>query len=180
MSRWRIDFVQTRHVPAMSWVLLFAGAVALAAAGVWYVHALEALHARQAERALIEADNAATLEAQRQPAVKPPEASLAQDPRWQRATVELNWPWLDTLSIIEQLTRPPVYVLAIKPDKQSGSIRVDAEANSYDDMVDYVRTLQAVDAFTQVQPLRHEQRRDASGPAIVKFALQLRRKDLTP
>lgn len=159
---------------------LFSGVIALLATGLWFWQAQQAhKQAADARQRVLSANAALTQQVESRAEQARAEAERRnRDPRWQRAQQVLKWPWLDTLTVVEQLTRAPVYLLAYKPDANAGHITLEGEADALEDALRYVQTLQGVPQFEQVRLLRHEEARDAtSGRAIVRFAVQLRRKE---
>ena len=174
---WSITFGPRRHGSRVGLVVLVSGMVASVAAGVWLWHAhQDHLKAAEARQQVINANE----EVKRQAEVSAQQAHAladqrSRDPRWQQAKQTLNWPWLGTLTAVEQLTRPPVYLLAYKPDATTGWVTLEAECDVLEDALHYVTTLSGAPLFEQVRLIRHEQVQDtASGRMVVRFAVQFR------
>lgn len=181
MNRIRhVEFGARHAATRIGLICLFSGVAALLAAGLWFWQSQQAHTQAMDARQRVLSANAALAQ---QAAAKAEEARAEadrrnRDPRWQKAQQVLNWPWLDTLTVVEQLTRAPVYLLAYKPDANTGQVTLEGEADALEDALRYVQTLQGVPQFERVRLLRHEEARDAaSGRAIVRFAVQLRRKE---
>lgn len=176
-----IDFGAGSKVTRIAMVSLFSGVVALLGAGWWLWQAHQAHMNRMDARQRVLATNAATTQ---QAEAKAEQARaeverINRDPRRQKAKQVLNWPWLDTLTVVEQVTRAPVYLLAYKPDANTGLVTLEGEADTLEGALRYVQTLQGVPQFERARLLRHEEARDAaSGRVIVRFAVQLRRKEV--
>ncbi len=184
MSRgWHVTFGARPRGSRMGWCCLALGALALAASTTWWWHTRQMwLTAQQARQQVLAANEAnlqrSSEEAQR---ARAETEQRSRDPRWLKARQELSWPWLDTLTVVEQLTRAPVYLLAYKPDASNGKVTLDGEADTLEDILRYVQVLQAVPQFGQVRLLRHEETRDsATGRVSLRFSLQLRRKEGAP
>ena len=175
-----VEFGAGRKVTRIGLICLFSGAAALLATGLWFWQAHQAHTQAMDDRQRVLSANAALTEQAEAKAEKArAEAERRnRDPRWQKAQQVLNWPWLDTLTVVEQLTRAPVYLLAYKPDANTGQVTLEGEADTLEDALRYVQTLQGVPQFERARLLRHEEARDASsGRVIVRFAVQLRRKE---
>lgn len=181
MNRIRhVEFGARHAVTRTGLICLFSGVVALLAAGLWFWQSQQAhTQAMDARQRVLSTNAALTQQVEARAEQARAEADRRnRDPRWQKAQQVLNWPWLDTLTVVEQLTRAPVYLLAYKPDADTGHVTLEGEADALEDALRYVQTLQGVPQFERVRLLRHEEARDAaSGRAIVRFAVQLRRKE---
>jgi hypothetical protein len=181
MSKSRhVEFGARYTITRIGVICLSSGMAALLAAGLWLWQASQAhTQAMDARQRVISANVAVTEQAEAMAQQARAEAELRnRDPRWQKAQQVLNWPWLDTLTMVEQLTRAPVYLLAYKPDANTGQVTLEGEADTLEDALGYVQTLQGVPQFEQARLIRHEEARDAaSGRVIVRFAVQLRSKE---
>lgn len=181
MNRIRhVEFGARHAATRIGMICLFSGVVALSTAGLWFWQAQQAhKQAMDARQRVLSVNAALTQQAEARAEQARTEADQRnRDPRWQKSQQVLNWPWLDTLTVVEQLTRAPVYLLAYKPDANTGQVTLEGEADALEDALRYVQTLQGVPQFERVRLLRHEETRDAaSGRANVRFAVQLRRKE---
>lgn len=183
MSRtWNVAFDAPRRISRLGWWCLVLGVLALAGTSTWWWQTHQVwVEAQQARQQAVSANE--TIQQQADEQARQTQALAEQqnrDPRWRKAQQDLNWPWLDTLTVVEQLTRPPVYLLAYKPDVASGKVTLDGEADTFEDILRYVQVLQAVPQFQQVWLLRHEEVRDGtSGRVSLRFSLQFRRKEGT-
>jgi len=175
-----VEFGSRHVVTRTGLICLLSGVVVLLTAGLWFWQAQQAhKQAVDARQRVLSANAALAQQAEARAEQARAEAERRnRDPRWQKAQQVLNWPWLDTLTVVEQLTRAPVYLLAYKPDANTGQVTLEGEADTLEDALRYVQTLQGVPHFERGRLLRHEEARDtASGRTIVRFAVQLRRKE---
>lgn len=175
-----VEFGARYTVSRIGVICLSSGMAALLAAGFWLWQVRQAhTQAMDARQRVISANVAVTEQAEAKAQQARAEAERRNhDPRWQNAQQVLNWPWLDTLTVVEQLTRAPLYLLAYKPDANTGQVTLEGEADTLEDALRYVQALQGVPQFERARLLRHEEARDAaSGRIIVRFAVQLQRKE---
>ncbi len=95
------------------------------------------------------------------------------DPKWVNVERELALPWIATLSTLERTTRPPVYVLAFKPDMKDGFFTLEGESDDLEDVLRYVRELDENDDLEGVMLLSHQtSRHPESGRSRVVFTLR--------
>lgn len=73
-----------------------------------------------------------------------------------RAIQRLNLPWSELFSMFERNQSKAVVLLALEPDVASGILKIQAEAKTPEDMVDFVEMLEDEDIFTSVSLIRHE------------------------
>jgi len=86
--------------------------------------------------------------------------------RLQRIAPALRQPWLPTLRVIENATEPPVYLLSMAIDPAAGTVRLDAEAPSFDHALAYVQLLDEDGLLGPAQIYSHEQGNDPARPAV--------------
>lgn len=171
MSLRAIDFAQPRErVPRLGAVLLMLGVLALLVVAMcqqrWDAEREQTV--REAERR-VEA-----LRAQRElrPAVVVP---TADEKRMQRVVAERSRPWMPALRAVESATRAPVFLLAMNADVSNHSLRLEAEAPSFEHALSYVQVLPDGQGLVSAQLLSHELVTDAaSGRQVVKFSVSAR------
>ncbi|NRF68880.1 hypothetical protein HLB44_17950 [Aquincola sp. S2] len=153
-----MDFLRPEPmVPRAGWVLLAGGAAVLALALLWQQHSDEvATAARQAQQARRAAAQA--------PAAPPPAPGPAER-RWQQVQPELRRPWQAALQAIDGATRPPVVLLSLQIDPESGLIGLDADAATYADALAYVERLSAAPPLQPARLVAHDTLTDPAGGA---------------
>lgn len=161
-----IDFLRTRTQPVIGWALLAAGVCfAIAAMSVdqqWRKERDEALRLHDAR---LSARRAAQTPA-------PPPAPTAADRRLGQAAPELNRPWMPALRAVEAATVDPVYLLSAAFDPRAGTVKLDAEAPSFEHALAYVQVLPDGVGLSSATLASHEQFVDPnSGRAGVRFAV---------
>lgn len=72
------------------------------------------------------------------------------------AIQKLNFPWPELFSMFERNQSRTVVLLALEPDVATKTLKIQAEAKTPEDMVDFVDTLEGGDIFTSVSLIRHE------------------------
>jgi hypothetical protein len=172
MKAWRAQFGQRPIQAPAGWLLLALGVVCVAFGLRAHLHA-SAEHSAATTARFQSIDEARRLATRQQLANVDEVPAYLHDKRWHRAAVELDAPWLLTLSALEQATKPPIFLTGIRSDPASGRVQIDAEAPSLDDVLAYVQTLHKATPLRDVWLLRHEEVPDAStGRSIVRFAVQ--------
>jgi hypothetical protein len=164
-----IDFLRPHPMSMIGWLLLMAGAVLLGGA-VW----IDGRWA--AERSAVEAASRARWEAQRREqaaAARPPVLS-DEEQRLLSIAPQLRQPWLRSLRIVENASAAPVYLLHLAVDPASGAFRLDAEAPTFEDAVDYVGRLDEEGVLGPAELRSHELGTDSAGRVSVRFAVQTR------
>jgi hypothetical protein len=161
MTAARIDFLRPRRIPWAGVCLLALGSAALLGA-LWLDRHWAAQRAEReaATRAQEEAADRARREALRPIPLSPDQRRL------QRIAPALRQPWLPTLRVIENVTEPPVYLLSMAIDPAAGTIRLDAEAPSFDHALAYVQLLDEGGLLGPAQIHSHEQGNDPARPAV--------------
>lgn len=156
--------------------LLVAAAAALAGAA-WQVWQL-----RQQAAALTEATAALGAPAGRlarapvapqggAPAVLTPQQVRA----WNQVIGRLNTPWPAIFDALEQSTPAGVALLGIDPRPGEGSIRIQAEARTLDELLKYTAQLPATPPFGQVLLVKHEtHEQDPQRPVRLTVEVRLR------
>jgi hypothetical protein len=161
-----IDFLRRRREPVIGWCLLAAGVAAIAGSvGVsrHWSHERSAVEAADQERA-------AAMERARQLAARPKKPSL-ELVRLQNAMPQLHQPWLPVLRFIEEATQAPVFLLGMSVAPDTGLVKLDGEAASFDDVVAYLRRLSDDGPLKSVQLRSHEAIVDPTGRATVRFSV---------
>ena len=164
MSRHTIDFLRRPQPPAIGWVLLVLGLLALATAlGLeqrWTRERLTLQNAAQLARAQQQA---------REAPPPPVEPTLAQR-RWQQAQGELRRPWLPALRAIESATVNPVFLLSMTLEPSKGLIKLEGEAPSFDHALAFVQVLDTGGVLQPAALVSHESITSAAGTASVRFS----------
>ncbi|MGM9491331.1 hypothetical protein [Ideonella sp. YS5] len=169
MSAPTIDFLGRQRTAWLGWILLGAGLAALAAS-LWLGQRWTGQRAqRDAEvRSRQEAAEQAQRAALRPVALSPDERRL------QHIAPRLRQPWLPALRLIENVTEPPVYLLALSVDPASGGLRIDGEAPTFEDALSYVRSLDEPGLLGPAALRSHEQATDPAGRSVVRFSILTR------
>ena len=99
----------------------------------------------------------ATLSRSRRAAPPPATALSAREiESINKAIRQLNMPWAAIFSSLEKILGENVGLLALEPEAAGRTLRIDAEAKSSDDMIDFVRALRSEAAFVSARLVRHE------------------------
>lgn len=171
----RLTFGTSRSSSRTAVAVFVAGIASLALSGTWAWHVRQDLAAaerlqREAiarnERALAQAEEARARARQLS-------AERRLDPKWVNAERELASPWVATLNTLERTTRPPVYVLAFKPDMKDGLFTLEGESDDLADVLRYVSELNEDDDLEGVMLLSHQtSHHPESGRGRVVFTLR--------
>ena len=129
-----------------------------------------------AERAERQAAKQAREEAawQAQRAALKPAPPSAEDLRLRGVVPRLREPWLPSLRLIENATQPPVFLLGLSIDPAHGTLRIDGEAATFDQVVAYVSQLNEPGLMGPAELRSHEQVTGAAGRSTVRFTVQTR------
>lgn len=166
-----IDFAKPRgRVPTLGVVLLVLGMLSVVAAAVcdrrW-----AAEHETLMQASLRREEALRALQLARPAGVTP----SADEKRLQRAMAERSRPWLEALRAVESASRDPVFLLAMTADVASQTLRLDAEAPSFEHALSYAQVLPDGVGLVSAQLLSHEQVVDAaSGRQVVRFSVAAR------
>lgn len=162
------DFLRAPSPPLMGWCLLVAGLAALAVCTtVWQRWASEMEQQRQEQEARLEVSRAAL-----QPAVVTPPTAVQH--QLQQARDELNRPWVGALEAIETVTIDPVYLLSLSFERGSDVLRLEAEANSFEEALGYVQKLAQTTPLRDAVLLSHAQTTNPRGLNVVRFSVVMR------
>ena len=170
MTGLAVDFLRPRRVPWSGWGLLLLGAISLGAAlwfeGQWSQERLAFESARaQGEEAAQRAREAALR----------PVVSSAEELRQRHVAPLLRQPWLPTLRLIENVTEPPVFLLAMSVDPTSGTVRLDGEAPGFAQALAYSQALDDAALLGPAQLRSHDTVADpGSGRQVVHFSIVTR------
>lgn len=85
-----------------------------------------------------------------------PELSESRVAAINSAIQQLNLPWPELFSMFERNQSKTVVLLALEPDVTTKTLKIQAEAKTPEDMVDFVDTLEGENIFTSVSLIRHE------------------------
>jgi hypothetical protein len=169
MSLKAIDFLRAPAAPRIGWWLLAAGLLSLGVAR-WCDQRWTS-ERQAAEQALLERAEAHRA-AQRPVAPTPPSAA---DKRLQHAQLELRRPWMPALRAIESAAVDPVYVLAMSFEPNTGAIKLEAEAPSFEHALAFTQVLADGQALASAALASHEQVADAtSARPAVRFTVLAR------
>ena len=164
-----IDFMQPRATRRLGWVVLGAGSVALATS-LWAARAWDT-ERTQRESALRRHEEAAQ---QARRAALGPAPLSADERRRQRIAPRLRQPWLPTLRLIENVTEPPLFLLALRIDPATGTVRLEGEAPGFEQALAYAQSLDEQGLLGPAELLFHEQVSDPAGMAAVRFTIATR------
>jgi hypothetical protein len=169
MSAPTIDFLRPGRLGALAWALLAGGVAALAVAVVLQ---RQWAHERATLQAAADA-RTETLERQRREAARPVPIT-PDERRLQQVAPQLRQPWLPALRVIEGVTKAPVFLLALSIDPASGAVRLEGEAPSFEQALDYARALGEGDALGAAELRSHELHADPGGRTTVRFTVVAR------
>jgi hypothetical protein len=160
-----LDFSRSRPMPRIGVGVLVVGVIAFAVA-LAHRQQVEDAHAKVELR--VRAEEAAR-DAQRR-ASAPPAKPVAAQVRLQAAQVELARPWLPALGAVEAATADPVFLLSMSFERNSGLLRLEGEAPSFEKALDYVGKLDAAPLSSTVL-LSHERvTHPDNGRTVVRFS----------
>lgn len=169
MSAPTIDFLNPPGARWLGWAMLVAGAGMLASA-VWCHHRWSLQRANR--DAVVLAQKYASDRAQRD--ASRPVLPSAEQRRFMRIAPQLRQPWLPTLRLIENVSEPPVFLLALSVDPATGSIRIDGEAPTFDQALSYMQALDEPGLLGPAELRSHEQAVDPTGRPTVRFSIVTR------
>ncbi len=166
MMAGRIDFLHRPRPPLVGWCLLVAGSLAVALTG-WFDHrwTVERV-ARDEQRQERELEAEQTRRASHRMAPPTPDES-----RIQHILPQLRQPWLPTLRLVEHVTAAPVYLLGMSVDPTTGKVRLDGEAGTFDQVLDYTQDLNQDALLGPAQLRSHEAVTDPAGHATIRFSV---------
>ena len=105
--------------------------------------------------------------------------SSAQTASINAAVFQLNQPWRDLFSAMEDATPDTIALLAIESDAKRSFLKVSAEAKTSDDMVDYIKHLKKQMLFSGVVLTRHEIN-EKSSTYLLRFQFEAQWKAQAP
>jgi hypothetical protein len=165
-------FGHTSGLGALAALCLLAATGGLVA-GAWQTWETRQ-HIRSVQKALLSL-RAHRGEVARQ--VTPDERSaltVQQTRDWNQLARHLNTPWPTILDALETATPASVALVAIEPDPQRGSVRLQAEAKALDTLLDYAEALKAAGPFQEVVLVKHEtNEQDATRPMRLSLDARL-------
>ena len=110
-----------------------------------------------AVRAAMNAPAAAAAASAAKTAAPPPlPVSAAQAAAVNGAILQLNLPWRELQDAVAAATPRTIALVALEPDPRKQVLKITAEAQSSDDMVDYVAELKQQETFSTVALTRHD------------------------
>lgn len=171
MKRIEIDWIARRGRSRAGWLLLAIGlgsAVLSVERHLTWSLAAEQFEARSFNQ--VASERAAV----RKRAPARDQAALQQEVRAANRVIgELNVPWPELFRDLEAASDSTVALLAIQPDSNGRSLRVEGEARDYPAVLGFVRRLEETPAFSEVHAASHQTRVEASYRPI-GFALVTR------
>lgn len=163
----KVDFLRPNQASASGLCWLAFGLISLPLALWFHTHRAEA---RAAQAAIVQARELAL--AQERVAAQAPVRLSRTDQRLQQIASELRQPWLQTLRLIENVTKPPIYLIRVSIDPTSGLVRMDGEAPTFAEALEFAHSL---DDGTLIGPgtlQSHETVVDpASGASVIRFSV---------
>jgi hypothetical protein len=164
MIRAAVDFGSTAGQPKLGWILLTVGILSFMGA-LWAQQRWEAQSREESRVRQLAADE----DRRRQLPVRHVEPTPGER-RMQTARVELLRPWLATLRVIEDATTDPIYLRSLVVEPASGTVRIEAEAPSFDHALAYVQMLDQGGVLAPASIVSHEEAPDpAIAQTIVRF-----------
>lgn len=166
-----IDFIGRKREPKRGWLILGLGLACLSTTTWYYVQAKKQMLAaqqeadRKSELALIEQAKLASLKIDTGP-------NYLADQRWLHAETDLALPWARTLKALDAATKPPVFLTALKSNPSTGTLLLEAEAPTFDEVIAYVRTLNQSDGLVHARLLSHEMFQNTQGASNLRFVVQ--------
>jgi len=171
LARLELDFAPAQRNAPIGWLLLAAGLVVAAIAGVQFRSA-------HAER-MMHVSDLSVISQKLLPYVSEG-GNTAADPRAAKAAAavarDLRVPWAEMLAALEGVQARDVALLGVEPSPTRHNIRITAEAKSLDAMLNYVDALRS-DAFPEVSLASHQVETQTPGNPV-RFMVQARWKSL--
>ena len=161
----QLDFVAPRRRARLAGIVVLAGALGIAGQLVWQYRATqEKLQQLEASQSLLGAPR---------PALTVPRERLDVEMKSAQATVrQLSLPWPQLIDSLERAAMKGVAVLHVQPDAQSRLLRVTANAQREELMLEYLRRLGATGSFADVHLVSHQVREDDPRRPL-QFSLQV-------
>lgn len=105
--------------------------------------------------------------------------TVQQSRDWNQLVRQLNTPWPAIFDALETTIPQTVALVAIEPDPQHGSVRLQVEAKTLDTLLGYAEALKTAGPFGEVLLLKHEtNEQDATRP--MRLSLDARLKSRHP
>lgn len=165
MRALRLDYHASPEALRPGAVLLAAGALLAAVAGLEYSTLHEELAAREAKVAeLRKSARRGAIEAPQTP--RELEASAQEAKAAYGAFQRLSLPWDTLFSALESAQTGGVALLAFEPDVAKSTVKLTAEAKSDTDMLNYVQRLQGVDTLADVMLASHQTKQGDASRAL--------------
>lgn len=156
----RIDFAPAsaartlRRTSPRTWFFAVAGLL-LSGYGAYTAMQLHEQHASAQRQMQTLAAKQEQRTAQR-PALKKAAIPDSQAAAVNSAVAQLNLPWRDVLTALEEATPPTIALLAVEPDAKKSLVKGLAEAKSSDGMIGYIEQLKQQEFFHAVILTKHE------------------------
>jgi Tfp pilus assembly protein PilN len=170
VERLEIDFAAAGpRLRPVGLALLGVGVLAAAIGAIVWGSAWSAQSA-QAERLAALESRAAEAAARARPAALSP-GEQARQRAAQRVARDLQTPWSELLSALEEAPHDQVALLAIEPSMAKRQVRLSAEARDAEAMIGYLAVLQADARLADVVLVSHQVQMQAPGRPV-RFTLQ--------
>jgi hypothetical protein len=167
LARLDLNFAPARRNAPMGWLLLAVGLVIATVAGVQFRSAHAERLARAGDLVAIRGKDIAFV---------PEGAGPAADPRAAKAAAgvarDLQVPWSELLTALENVQARDVALLAVEPSPTRHSVRITAEAKNADAMFAYIEALHG-DSFPEENLTSHQVQTQTPG-SPVRFVVQAR------
>lgn len=169
MTAMTIDFLHPQRTPWLGWCLLVLGAGALIVA-IWTEHQWSG---QRAQHEAVQREREDAVRQARDAALRPV-APTMQERRFRQVAPQLRQPWLPTLRLIENVTEPPVYLLAMTVNPVTGELRLDGEAPGFAEALAYGRALDDEALMGPARLASHDTVANATGQQVVRFSIATR------
>ena len=150
----------------LGWVVLVLGIATATAAWRQHIRWSETLASLQDD--LISRERAMQkVKLEAQSAAVPSESAR----RLQRIAPLLRQPWLPTLRAVERVTEPPVYLLSLTIEPESGAVSLEGEAPTFADVLEYAAAIDLGGSGSTAEVRSHEQLLEPNGRSSIRFRL---------
>lgn len=164
-----VDFAHSRRSPVAGRWLMLVGAIALAGAFAWREQEV-ALHAAMAAERQAQSHRLRNAQVRRQ---LPPQ-SRQQVETLRNAQRLLLQPWPQVLRVAEGASQEPVFLTSLQLNVADGTMRLEAEANRFEEVLDYLKALAEPNLMPAGQLVGHEISQRPSGQIVVRFSVTTR------
>ncbi|OGA95374.1 MAG: hypothetical protein A3G27_03255 [Betaproteobacteria bacterium RIFCSPLOWO2_12_FULL_66_14] len=176
MNALELDFCRAKPAsPWAGWLLLAVALVFIGDLALSYRDLRASIASSEARLAELGGPAAAARRAAARPQTAAPEEIA-----FARETIaRLSMPWSSLFGALESVPAENVALLAIEPDRESGTVLISGEAKTYVAVLNYVQALRRARPLRDVHLAKHEARENA-GPNPVAFSVSARWKESQP